>query len=122
MRQAVLSCLLLPLMALAQPALQTEFPKSAAPLETEALKKLLTGRSFLLTPAAGSPMRLQYRDSYAYLNIGNRSDSGKWHVEGSAVCIAWQVFPVGCSEIRVDGDTLYTKRASNGEVVVMRPL
>jgi hypothetical protein len=121
MRHALLLCLLLPTLAPAQPALQTEFPPAATPLASEALKKLLTGRTFLITPAAGAEMRLEYRDAYAYINIGNRSDSGKWRVEGSAACIDWQVFPAGCSEVRVAGDVIYTKRASNGEVVVMRP-
>ncbi|MDO9075777.1 MAG: DUF995 domain-containing protein [Rubrivivax sp.] len=121
MKHALLLCLLVPTLALAQPTLQTEFPKTAKPLESEALKKLLTGRTFLISQAAGSEMRLQYRDTYAYINIGNRSDSGKWRVEGSAACIDWQVFPAACSEVRVDGELIYTKRASNGEVVVMRP-
>jgi hypothetical protein len=121
MRHALLLSLLLPTLAPAQPALQTEFPPAAAPLAPDALKQLLTGKVFTVNPASGPEMRLEYRDSYAYVNVGNRSDSGKWRVEGSAACIDWKVFPPGCSEFRLLGDVLYTKRASNGEVVVMRP-
>ncbi len=122
MRHTLLLSLLLPALASAQPALQTEFPKAATPLESGALQKLLTGRSFTVSQAVGSEMRLQYRDTFAYINIGNRADSGKWRVEGSAVCVDWRVFAAGCSEVRVDGDVIYTKRASNGEVLVMRPI
>jgi hypothetical protein len=121
MRHALLLCLLLPTLAPAQPTLQTEFPAAATPFEPDALKKLLTGRVFVMAPATGPEIRLEYRDSYAYVNIGPRSDSGKWRVEGSSACVDWRVFPAGCSEFRALGDVVYAKRSSNGEVVVMQP-
>ncbi len=121
MRHALPLCLLLPALALAQSALKTEFPAAAVPLEPPALQKLLSGRVFHVAPAEGSPWRLQFNDTYAYINVGNRSDSGKWRVEGSAVCMDWRFFASGCSEARRDGDTLYVKRSTNGEVVIFKP-
>lgn len=121
MRHALHLCLLLPALALAQPALQTEFPAGAVPLEPAALQKLLSGRVFLVVPAAGPPWRLQFNESYAYINVANRSDSGRWRVEGSAICMDWRIFPSGCSETRRDGDTVYLKRSTNGEVVILKP-
>jgi hypothetical protein len=122
MRQAaVLIGLLMPSLSMAQPALQTEFPAAAVPLDAQALTRLLSGRTFMVTPSTGPEMRLEYRGAYAYINIGNRSDSGKWRIEGSAACIDWQQLAVGCNEVRVEGPVIYWKRSSNGEVVVLKP-
>ena len=113
--------LLAPTFALAQLWVPTVFPSEAVPLTPEALKQRLAGKAFLVRPAAGAEMRLQYQETDALINIGNSSDSGKWRVEGSSVCVDWQKFPPGCSEVRLVGDVMYTKRASNGEIVILQP-
>jgi len=107
--------------AFAQSPLQTEFPPGATQLEAEALQKLLTGKTFLISQAVGSDMRIQYKESFVFINIGQRSDSGEWRAEGSTVCIDWRTLPKGCSEVRTKDDTIYLKRTSNNEVVVMKP-
>jgi len=107
--------------AFAQSPLQTEFPQGATQLSAEALQKLLTGQTFLISQAVGLDMRIQYKERYAFINIGQRSDSGGWRVEGSSVCIDWRMFPKGCSEVRLKDDIIYLKRGSNNEVVVMKP-
>ncbi|WP_309680750.1 hypothetical protein [Polaromonas sp.] len=113
--------LLAPCCAIAQSAFPTAFPDGATPMTAEALKQRITGKVFTIIPAAGAQMRVQYQDTYAFVNSGSFSDSGKWRVEGSSVCIDWQKIPGGCSEMRTVGDAIYTKRASNGEVVIMQP-
>jgi hypothetical protein len=55
------------------------------------------------------------------VNVGNFSDSGKWRVEGSSVCVDWKKAPPSCSDARLTGDILYMKRTSTGEIVAMHP-
>jgi hypothetical protein len=107
--------------AIAQPVFATEFPAAASPLSPEALTKLVADKVFKLKPATGPEIRVEYRGNWAYFNAGNASDNGKWRIEGSAVCVEWKRIPPGCSEMRMVGDTLYTKRASNGEVLPLLP-
>jgi hypothetical protein len=116
-----LALLLAPAAALAQAPVPTAFPSESAPLAPEALKQRLTGKVFLANPVTGTPLRVEYRDVYAFVNVGNFSDSGKWRVEGSSVCVDWKKAPASCSEARLAGDILYIKRASNGEIVAMQP-
>ena len=105
----------------AQAAAPTEFPAEAAPLDAEALKTLLTGKTFVMKPVAGEEVRLQYQSDFAYINIGRASDSGKWRIDGSSICYEWKRFPAGCSEHRQAGTVVYVKRYSNGEVVALQP-
>ena len=108
--------------AVNQPStLVTAFPAEAKPLSPAMLIKLVTGKVFVLKPATGPEIRLEYRDEWAYLNTGSRSDHGRWRADGSAICVEWSRLPPGCSEMRIAGDTLYTVRASNGEVLAVHP-
>lgn len=110
--------------ALAQ-AFPTEFPAGTTALESQALKQRLVGKAFKVKPAEGAPFRIAYREGYVDLNIyapgGTLNDSGTWKVEGSSVCIEWQRFKSGCSEYRLLGETLYTRRVTNNEVVPVQP-
>ena len=123
MRSSIVSALLCSATVLAwaqAPAsFPTEFPEGAVVVEPAALQKRLTGLVTHMKYANGAQVRLEYKDTYAYVNAGNSSDSGKWRVEGSQVCIDWQRFPAGCFEVRAVGDALYAKRAINGEIVLM---
>jgi hypothetical protein len=125
MVRACLIYVLFPMGALAQASFPTDFPAGAQAIESEALRKRLAGNSFNVKPADGGEFRIQYQDTHAYLNLytsrGTVNDTGTWRVQGSAVCIEWQRVKSGCSEFRLVGDVLYTKRASNGEVVAMQP-
>lgn len=121
LRTFLVLALLAPTLALAQASFPTVFPADAVPFEPEALKQRLAGKVFIMKPAAGAEIRLQYQDTNAYFNVGGASDSGKWRVDGSSVCVDWRRIAPGCSEMRRVGDTIYTKRASNGEVVVLQP-
>lgn len=124
MIRSFLTAALIPMAAAAQ-AFPTEFPSNAQPLDSTALEKRLAGKAFAVKAADGTRYRIQYDKSHAHLNLysarGTINDSGPWRVESSSVCIEWRQVKSGCSEFRLVGDVLYTKRASNGEVVVMDP-
>ena len=110
-----------PVIALAQATIPTEFPPEAVPFTPDALKERIAGRTFTFKPVAGDAVRIQYQETHAFFNVGSASDSGKWRVEGSSVCYDWRKFPGGCSEHRKVGDLVYVKRFSTGEVVVLQP-
>ena len=103
--------------ATAQTAFPTEFPAASAPLDPAALKQALLGRTFVAKPIEGQPFRIQYKDTYVFINVGATKDTGRWRTEGSSVCIDWNNLRPSCSEMRAEGSVLYVKRANNGEVV-----
>ena len=119
MRTLMIGLLFVPVLALAQPAFPTEFPAGAVALSSDDLQKRLTGNVIGMKYANGADVRLEFKDTYAYVNSGNSSDSGKWRVEGSQLCIDWQRFQSGCSDVRIVGNALYVKRVTNGEIVQM---
>ena len=121
MHRPLFATALVPLAVLAQGSFPTEFPVGSAPFEATALKEFLTGKTFSAKPVVGSEFRIQYKDSYAFFNSGTTSDSGRWRTEGSSVCNEWKTFRASCSEMRISGQVLYVKRASNGEVVRLLP-
>lgn len=108
--------------AIAQaPAVPAEFPPDAATLEPAALQQQLTGKVFRVTTAAGAVWRLQFQDGgYFYINVGSYADSGKWRIEGSALCTDPQKGKASCNPMRRTGESLYMKRDS-GEVVQFQP-
>lgn len=48
-------------------------------------------------------------------------DTGKWRAEEGKVCVEMTRSAASCSDMRLVGDVLYMKRASNGEVVELQP-
>ena len=119
MRAILIGLACLPMWALAQAPFATEFPDGAAVVAADDLQKRLTGRVFQMKYANGTDVRLEFKETYAYANSGSRPDSGKWRTDGSKLCIEWQRFPSGCSEVRTVADALYVKRFTNGEIVQM---
>ena len=113
--------LLAPVVAFAQASFPTTFPGEATPFTSDALKARISGKTFTVKPAEGPEYRVQFQASHVYLDVGSFQDSGPWKIEGSSVCMEFKRAKSGCSEFRMVGDLLYTKRASNGEVVIMRP-
>src|SRR5215203_1267508 len=110
-----------PLIAIAQTALPTEWPGGAESLSAEALRQRLVGKTFVAKSLTGPDVRTEYRETVAYINVGNTSDSGRWRTEGSAVCNEWRNLRHACSEIRMLGEALYVKRANNGEIMMLVP-
>jgi len=119
MRIALIACLFAPVLAIAQAGFPTEFPVGATPLQRDDLQKKLAGRVVLMTYANGAEVRSEFKDTYAYVNSGKSSDTGMWRVQESQLCIDWQRFPSGCSDVRVVSELLYVKRVTNGEIVQM---
>jgi hypothetical protein len=122
MIRLLLIFLLLSPLARAQTPAATVFPAEAAPLNSEAMVKMFTGKVFTYKSASGVDVRLQYdSDNFAFVNIGEIRDSGKWRIENSTVCVEWQKSPPFCSEIRVAGDVIYAQRVGGKTVVVLHP-
>jgi len=117
MNRLLLTLLFLPLPTYAQTKLVTEFPEGAKPLTAEALKERFSESDHAFRGANGAEIRLQFQGSFAQIGAPDRSDSGPWKIEGSAICFELKKFPSGCNEVRVAGEVLYWKRISNGEVV-----
>ena len=113
--------LLVPSIAICQVPFPSACPSEATTPTAETLKQRLTGKSFVAKPVVGSEFRIEYQEVYAFINIGGASDSGRWHTEGSSVCVDWRTFPPACSEARFVGDLVYIKRSSNGEIIPLRP-
>ena len=119
--RVLLALLAVPMIAAAQSAFPTEWPSGAEPLSPEALRQRLVGKSFIAKSVTGPDVRTQYQEAYAFINVGSTSDSGPWKTEGSAVCNEWQKLRPACSEIRAVGESLYVKRANNGEIMALVP-
>lgn len=87
-------------MGWAQTAFPTEFPTGAVEVDPPALQQRLTGKIMNMTYASGHQVRLEYKERFAYLNVGNASDTGLWRVEPGQVCIDWQRFAAGCFAVK----------------------
>ncbi len=76
-----------------------------------------------MQPFSGPSWRLQFNgNGYAFINLGNgASDKGRWRIEDGRLCIDWDRFNSGCSEVRLQNETIYLKRGTTGEVVMMKP-
>jgi hypothetical protein len=113
--------LAVPVLAVAQTSFPTEWPSGAEPLSPETLRQRLVGKAFVAKSLTSPDVRTEYRETYAYINVGNTNDSGRWRTEGSTVCNEWRNLRPACSEYRLLGETLYVKRANNGEVMMLVP-
>ncbi|MDH4062535.1 MAG: hypothetical protein OEU94_17135 [Aquincola sp.] len=100
-----------------------EFPPNAASISADQLKERLTDRVFTARMTDGKDWRWEWKSSgYIFLNIsGGYSDSGKWRTEDGKVCVEMNKSGASCSDMRMVGDVLYLKRASNGEVIGLQP-
>ncbi len=108
--------------ASAQTAIPMEFPSDSVPLSTPALTEKLSGKVFSAKMADGRDWRYQFKGDYFYFNVSTgHNDSGTWRIEGSSLCLNLKRSAASCSELRVVGDVLLIKRASNGEVATLVP-
>jgi hypothetical protein len=121
LRRSLPALLVLPLCALAQSAVPTEFPADASSASAQALHEQISGKVFRVKPADGSSWRLEYKpNGYAFVDTSSGfRDSGRWRVEDGKLCADWHRANSGCGEVRLKGDSIYLKRLS-GEVVVLR--
>ena len=115
--------LLLPLSAMAQSAMPTEFPADSAVLPADALQQRMAGKVYKAKLTDGATWRLEYKaNGYVFLNTGTGfSDTGKWSAKGEQLCTEWNRAPSGCLETRANNEAVYIKRSNTGEVVALRP-
>jgi len=116
-----LALVVYPTIALAQASFPTEWPSGSQPLLPDTLRQRLVGKTFIAKSVTGPDVRTAYQETYAYINVGNTSDSGTWKTEASTVCNEWKKLRPACSEIRALGEALYVKRANNGEIMALVP-
>lgn len=119
--RSFLTILMIPLYALAQSPIPTEFPADAVPASADDLRGRISGKTYKVKLADGNTWRLEYKaNGFAFINTSRGfHDTGKWRVEDTKLCSDWQKAPGGCSETRVKGEAIYVKRSSNGEVIVL---
>ena len=112
----------LPLAAVAQTPLPTEFPADSVLTSADDLRARLGDKVFRIQFADGSSTRIQYNaNGYAFLDTSRGfRDSGKWKVEGGKLCNEWRQIASSCSDYRVHGDVVYVRRVSNGEIIALR--
>lgn len=97
-----------------------EFPPEAQPIVAQALKDRLSGRVFKARLHDHTGWRLQFKGDFVFVNISSgASDSGRWRTEDGRLCVDYQRFPSGCSDIRASDSRLFLQRASTGEVVAL---
>jgi len=72
-----------PTIALAQASFPTEWPSGSQPLLPDTLRQRLVGKTFIAKSVTGPDVRTAYQETYAYINVGNTSDSGTWKTEAS---------------------------------------
>ena len=119
--RALIALLAVPAIAAAQTSFPTEWPGGAELMSAEALQQRLVGKTFVAKSLTGPDVRTEYRDTFAYINVGSMSNSGRWRTEGSTVCNEWRNLRPACSEFRAVWDVLYVKRANNGEIMKLVP-
>ena len=106
----------------AQQAVPTEFPPGAVSMTAEQLRSRLADRVFDAKMTDGGAWWYEYKSNGDFaMDTSRARDKGKWRTEGGKICVELQRFGSSCSEMRLVGDVLYLKRASNGEVVALRP-
>lgn len=118
-----MSLLALPLVALAQSTMPTEFPADATQATDEALTERVAGKVLRAKIFDGTTWRLEYKkNGYLFLNTGGGfSDTGKWSTKDGQLCSEWKVVPTGgCFQTRISGNAIYIKRNNTGEVVALR--
>lgn len=112
--------LFVPIVALAQETMPTQFPDTALAPNADSLREHLAGKSFNVKPFNGASWRLEYASNgYVFLNTSTGySDKGRWRVEDGKLCAEWTKLTSGCNEARLAGSFLLIKR-HNGEVVTL---
>lgn len=82
---------------------------SAAELTSADLKRLFPG-NYSVTIFNSFTLQVNMRSNGAMSGFAKgRSDTGRWSIEGSRLCIAWNSWTKGrkgCSTLRRDGDKL----------------
>ena len=99
-------------------AMNKEFPAGVSSLSAQGVEAAVTNGLFRARFADGVQMRYQFKGQYLYLDTSRCArDTGRWTAQDGQLCVEFRQFPSGCSEIRQEGEYLWLKRASTGEVI-----
>lgn len=104
--------------AYAQPAVPVQdFPADATAPTIQALESALSEQVFRARFADGQQLRYQFKGVFLYVDTsrGGR-DTGRWHAREGQLCVDFRQFPSGCADVRQNGDGLWLRRTSTGEV------
>jgi len=87
------------------------------------LKARLAGRVYGTRSSDGRDWRIEWKSNgYVFVDLSNGyKDSGKWTVEEGKSCSDLKKTGSSCSDMRLVGDVLYMRRASNGEIMELKP-
>ena len=93
-------------------AMHKEFPPGVSSMSAQGIESAVANGLF------GVQLRYQFKGQYLYLDTSRGArDTGRWTAQDGQLCVEFRQFPSGCSEIRQEGEYLWLKRASTGEVI-----
>ena len=98
----------------------TEFPPGATNTDNKALHAAFADKVLFATYANGIKVRYEFKGEFVYVDVSSGARGhGKWRIDDAKLCTEFISgrFSNGCSESRLDGDTIWVKRFANGEVV-----
>lgn len=94
-----------------------EFPADATVPPAQALAAALSEQVFRARFADGQQLRYQFKGSFLYVDTSRGSrDTGRWQVREGQLCVEFRQFPSGCADVRQNGEGLWLRRNSTGEV------
>lgn len=95
-----------------------DFPADATVPPAQTLATALSEQVFRARFADGQQLRYQFKGGFLYVDTsrGGR-DTGRWQVQDGQLCVEFRQFPSGCAEVRQNGEGLWLRRTSTGEVI-----
>jgi hypothetical protein len=107
--------------ASAQSNFPTEYPAEAQPVAGSDIEARLSGKAFMVKSVSSGGWRMEFsKNGYVYIDTDSGfRETGTWRVEGDKWCVKTQRNGDNCADLHAVGETLYYKRARNGEVVPM---
>lgn len=105
--------------AYAQPAAPVQdFPADATVPTIQALESALSEQVFRARFADGQQLRYQFKGGFLYIDTsrGGR-DTGRWQPRKGQLCFEFRQFPSGCADVRQNGEGIWLRRTSTGEVI-----
>lgn len=107
--------------ALAEP---TSFPEGTAPTAAGELNDFVKDKVFTTTRSDGVAIRMNFKSDGKFEIFFNKSggstkEFGTWRAEDGKLCVDDPVKGKTCNEVRGQGQNLFYKRNSNGQVLTL---
>lgn len=100
--------------------MMTEFPTGATNNDSKAIHAAFADKVLFATYANGMKVRFEFKGDFVYVDVSSGARGhAKWRIDDAKLCTEFISgrFPNGCSESRLEGETIWVKRFANGEVV-----